>query len=129
MGLFQSDRLAAARTGLAQSEDAQLRDNESNRAGKLSPIEGKSYGSWKKDEQKGWIREAKLGATTIYEPWQGPEGSSPINPAPMSQTMPSVTPAPGIASVLGKGIIAPLADLGKGIVKTGQALNLRGSGK
>lgn len=129
MSINFADRLTSARAGLAQSDDAGARDAVNNAPGKLSPIEGKTYGPWKRDEQKGWIREAKLGATTIYEPWQGPPDSTPINPNPVSSTEPTTTPAPSILGQLGKGVVAPLANLGRGIVKTGQALNVRGSGR
>lgn len=106
MGLTPKDRQDAARAAI---------DAEQNSA--ESPIHGKPYGPWKLHPEKGWVQEATDGSTTIYKPWVGPMGSSPMNPNPdagtdaASQTKPNILGTehnPTIAGALVKTLGAPI---------------------
>lgn len=106
MAITKEDRLDAARTAM---------DSEQNKA--ESPIHGVPYGPWKHHPEKGWIREASTGGVTIYDPWVGPMGSSPMNPNPdagtdaASQTKPNLLGTehnPTMLGALTKTIGAPI---------------------
>jgi hypothetical protein len=84
-----------------------------------SPMLGKKYGPWKHDATKGgWIREASDGATTIYDAWSGPPGSSPANPFPdetpnLGHTIFGAPNAPNLLGTVASGVagigLAPFA--------------------
>ena len=73
MPITQGNRLDAARRALMGPSAAEKQADTNKNT-------GTNYGDWKFHPEKGWIREATNGPTTIYETWSGPYGSSPMNP-------------------------------------------------
>jgi len=140
MPITQDDRLAAAQAastgeklqGAFGSVPALARSvagpSVADKKAEAARMTGQNYGEWKMDPEKGWVREAKQGGVTIYEPWSGPYGSSPLNPKGPSDKQimdPAASPNPNNKGLVGSilsTVLAPVGFVGETLAQNRKAL-------